>query len=52
MFKNLNKILRHEGRTWYTPYRGRLWIHAGSNQPSDIDIKSVETFYKCFYSGK
>ena len=23
-------IKRHEGRTWYTQHRGRLWIHAGS----------------------
>ena len=45
-------VYRHEGRTWYTPFRGRLWIHAGSKQPSEHDIKEVETFYKCFYSSK
>ncbi|CAF0978379.1 unnamed protein product [Brachionus calyciflorus] len=43
-------IKKHEGRTWYTPFRGRLWIHAASKQPSETDIKEVETFYKCYYS--
>lgn len=37
---------RHEGRTWYTPYRGRLWIHAASKEPSQDDIREQESFYK------
>lgn len=43
-------IKQHEGRTWYTPYRGRLWIHAGSKDPDDCDIKELESFYKILYS--
>ena len=43
-------IKKHEGRTWYTPYRGRLWIHAGSKQPDDCSIKEMESFYKVSYS--
>ena len=29
----------HEGRTWYSQHRGRLWIHAGSKVPTPEDIK-------------
>lgn len=43
-------IKQHEGRSWYTPYRGRLWIHAGSKQPDEVDIKELESFYKIYYS--
>ncbi|RNA01135.1 Activating signal cointegrator 1 [Brachionus plicatilis] len=46
----INGIKKHEGRSWYTPLRGRLWIHAASKQPSETDIKEMETFYKCYYS--
>ena len=48
----VNGIKQHEGRTWYTPYRGRLWIHAASKQPDDVDITEMESFYKLFYSDK
>jgi activating signal cointegrator 1 len=43
-------IKKHEGRTWYTPHRGRLWIHAASKQPSESDVSETETFYRHFYS--
>lgn len=43
-------IKKHEGRSWYSPYRGRLWIHAASKQPNELEIKEIETFYKCFYA--
>lgn len=43
-------IKKHEGRTWYTPYRGRLWIHAASKQPDECGIKEMESFYKVLYS--
>jgi len=48
----VNGIKQHEGRTWYTPFRGRLWIHAASKQPDDVDITEMESFYKLFYSDK
>jgi len=35
----------HEGRTWYTQHRGRLWIHAGSKVPTQQDIEDLQTFY-------
>ena len=42
---------RFEGRQWDTDYRGPLWIHAGSRQPSKEDIKQVEQHYKMLYKG-
>jgi len=36
----------HEGRTWYTQHRGRLWIHAGSKVPTQQDINELENFYR------
>ncbi|CCD13484.1 unnamed protein product [Trypanosoma congolense IL3000] len=36
----------HEGRVWSTDYRGRLWIHAASSQPHDIE--EVEKRYAKF----
>lgn len=35
----------HEGRNWYSPHRGRLWIHAASKVPSDEEIASVQQIY-------
>merc|ERR1719228_1315709 len=35
----------HEGRTWYSQHRGRLWIHAGSKVPLPEEIQEVENFY-------
>ncbi|KPA74801.1 hypothetical protein ABB37_09078 [Leptomonas pyrrhocoris] len=39
-------IKRHEGRVWGTNYRGRLWIHAASAQP--INVEEVEAHYSQF----
>ena len=36
----------HEGRTWYSQHRGRLWIHAGSKVPSQEEIADLEQFYR------
>ena len=36
----------HEGRTWYSQHRGRLWIHAGSKVPSQQEISDLENFYR------
>lgn len=38
--------LSHEGRSWFTPHRGRLWIASTSKKPTQDEIKCVETFYK------
>ncbi|XP_013776774.1 activating signal cointegrator 1-like [Limulus polyphemus] len=39
-------IKKHEGRTWYTPYRGRLWIHSASKVPSHQEITETEQIYR------
>ena len=36
----------HEGRTWYSQHRGRLWIHAGSKVPGQEEIEQLEEFYR------
>lgn len=42
-------IKKVEGRTWYTPHRGRLWIAAAAKQPTEHDIAAVEGMYKALY---
>ncbi|XP_066598962.1 activating signal cointegrator 1 isoform X2 [Prorops nasuta] len=39
-------IKMHEGRTWYTPHRGRLWIAAAAKAPDPEDVSKVEQFYR------
>ena len=41
----ISGIKIHEGRTWYSPHRGRLWIHAASKVPTEEEIKSVQASY-------
>lgn len=41
-------IKTHEGRVWSTNYRGRLWIHAASAQPHDVE--ETEQHYTQFMS--
>lgn len=36
----------HEGRTWYTPHRGRLWIAATAQQPADEDVAQWQATYQ------
>ncbi|KAG8184859.1 hypothetical protein JTE90_016204 [Oedothorax gibbosus] len=38
-------IKLHEGRVWYTSYRGRLWIHAAGKVPTKQEISELENFY-------
>lgn len=38
----ISGIKQHEGRTWYTPHRGRLWIHAGGKIPTQQEISQLE----------
>lgn len=43
-------IKRFEGRSWSTEFRGPLWIHAGSREPTPNEVKQVEDQYKLLYS--
>lgn len=45
-------IKRHEGRTWYSSVRGRLWIHAASRQASEQEIEDLKRFYVNYYGDK
>lgn len=39
-------IKMHEGRSWYTAHRGRLWI-ASTSKPADPEVtKEMENFYR------
>ncbi|CAG5134909.1 unnamed protein product [Candidula unifasciata] len=38
-------IKMHEGRTWYSPHRGRLWIASTAKSPSPDDIREHEHMY-------
>ncbi|XP_015576522.2 uncharacterized protein LOC8268210 [Ricinus communis] len=42
-------IKRIEGRSWPSPVRGRLWIHAASKVPEETTIKAMEDFYREIY---
>ena len=39
-------LYRHEGRSWYTSHRGRLWIHAAAKEPEPETVSELETFYR------
>lgn len=43
-------IKKVEGRTWYTPHRGRLWIAATAKRPTAEEIQPVENMYRAMYS--
>ncbi|CAG2065977.1 unnamed protein product, partial [Timema podura] len=45
-------IKEHEGRTWYTAHRGRLWIAAGSKPPSPQEIGDTEHVYRILKGGE
>lgn len=36
----------HEGRTWYTPHRGCLWIHAASKVPDSNEVIVIENSHR------
>ncbi|XP_011301424.1 activating signal cointegrator 1 [Fopius arisanus] len=42
----ISRIKKHEGRTWYSSHRGRLWIHAASKTPSTEEVSSLEHRYR------
>lgn len=45
-------IKRHEGRSWYSSHRGRLWIAATAKPADPNEIKAIENFYKRYYNGR
>mgnify|MGYP001154677949 CR=1 FL=1 len=42
-------LKRFEGRPWFTPFKGRLWIAATSRQPEQSEIDELEAFYRRVY---
>lgn len=44
-------IKKHEGRSWYTSHRGRLWIAATAKSPDREEIQIMENFYRKLYNG-
>lgn len=42
-------IKKHEGRSWYTSHRGRLWIASTAKPANPEEVKQIEDFYRRFY---
>ncbi|XP_052829197.1 activating signal cointegrator 1 isoform X2 [Octopus bimaculoides] len=42
-------IKLHEGRTWYTSHRGKLWIASTAKPPLQDEIDSLESSYHAMY---
>ncbi|GAB1605197.1 activating signal cointegrator 1-like isoform X1 [Argonauta hians] len=42
-------IKLHEGRTWYTSHRGKLWIASTAKPPLQEEIDSLESVYRAIY---
>ncbi|XP_022096510.1 activating signal cointegrator 1-like isoform X2 [Acanthaster planci] len=42
-------VKRHEGRTWYSSHRGRLWIAAASHKATPEEIAEVENTHRSFH---
>ena len=36
----------HEGRTWYSSHRGRLWIASAAKSPDQSETSEIEEMYK------
>jgi len=45
-------IKMHEGRSWYSPHRGRMWIASTAKVPTPQEIQELEDFYRAFYPDK
>ena len=45
-------VSSHEGRTWFTPHRGRLWIAATAKAPDPAEIADMEAVYRQLYDGR
>lgn len=44
-------IIRHEGRTWYSSHRGRLWIASAAKVPTTEEISIIENTYRIIKGG-
>lgn len=45
-------IKQHEGRSWYSSHRGRLWI-ASTAKPVDMEeVKRLELFYRLYHKNE
>ncbi|CAH0552081.1 unnamed protein product [Brassicogethes aeneus] len=42
-------VKQHEGRTWPTTHRGRLWIAAAAKPPEEDEMAALESFYREYY---
>ncbi|XP_068620300.1 activating signal cointegrator 1 [Battus philenor] len=45
-------IKMHEGRTWYTNHRGRLWIASTAKPPDQDVVRALENQYRVLYPEK
>ncbi|CAH2042631.1 unnamed protein product, partial [Iphiclides podalirius] len=45
-------IKLHEGRTWYTNHRGRLWIASTAKPPDQSVVRALENQYRVLYPDK
>ncbi|XP_018401936.1 PREDICTED: activating signal cointegrator 1 [Cyphomyrmex costatus] len=45
-------IKTHEGRSWYSSHRGRLWIASAAKVPSSEEISNMKQFYRLLKNGK
>lgn len=45
-------MFRHEGRTWYSAHRGRLWIAAAAKVASTEEITALEQHYRVLINGR
>ncbi|XP_037295269.1 activating signal cointegrator 1-like [Manduca sexta] len=45
-------IKMHEGRTWYTSHRGRLWIASTVKPPDQDVVRALENQYRVLYPDK
>ena len=45
-------VFRHEGRSWYTAHRGRLWIAATAKQPTADEIATIEQHHRAHATGE
>ncbi|XP_073922291.1 activating signal cointegrator 1 isoform X2 [Castor canadensis] len=42
-------VKRVEGRSWYTPHRGRLWIAATGKKPSPQEVSELQATYRLLH---
>ncbi|KAJ1530934.1 hypothetical protein ONE63_005771 [Megalurothrips usitatus] len=45
-------IKLHEGRNWYSPHRGRLWIAAAAKEPDLQEIRACENAIRLLRGGE